>query len=138
VDHLARGLGDRAGDARLEQAEFEIGFGGSQLHHRQRVNDRHRHAVMADAEVLSRPFGLGTPIAISGDVDRAEAVGFRTCRSGRRRAIRGSNHEQYPLRRKPAERSLYNAMIYLRANYFLRKRSSRTTSAPSLGLSGSC
>src|SRR5260370_31325790 len=38
----------------------------------------------------------------------------------------------------PAVRSFYmNCADFLRADYFLRKRSSRTTSAPSLGLAGS-
>src|SRR5260370_1099550 len=38
----------------------------------------------------------------------------------------------------PAVRSIYmNCADFLRADHFLRKRSSRTTSAPSLGLAGS-
>src|SRR5882762_9360690 len=36
-----------------------------------------------------------------------------------------------------AERALYSADQYPRSDYFLRKRSSRTTSAPSLGFAGS-
>jgi hypothetical protein len=38
-----------------------IGFGGGQLHRRQRMDDRHRHPVVADAKIAPRPFGLRAP-----------------------------------------------------------------------------
>jgi len=62
--------------AAIEQAEFAIGFGGGEFDHRQRVDDRHRHSVMTDAEVAPGTFGLRPPIAIGGDVDRPKTVGL--------------------------------------------------------------
>ncbi len=76
VDHFARGADDGAGAALVEQPEFAIGFGGSQLDDAERVNDRHRHPVMADAEVLPGTFGLRAPVAVGGNIDRTEAVGL--------------------------------------------------------------
>jgi len=43
-----------------------------------RVHDLDRHALLADAEILPAAFGLRTPVAIGGDVDRAETVGLAT------------------------------------------------------------
>ena len=76
VDHLARGADDGAGAAPVEQSEFAIRLGGSKLDHAERMNDRHRHPLITDAEISPRPFGLGTPVAIGGNVDRAETVGL--------------------------------------------------------------
>ena len=49
---------------------------GGELDDAERMDDRHRHAVMADLEILPRAFGLRPPIAIGGNVDRTEAVGL--------------------------------------------------------------
>jgi hypothetical protein len=51
VDDLARRADDGAGAALVDQPKPAIGFGGGKLDHRKRVNDRHRHPVLADAEV---------------------------------------------------------------------------------------
>ena len=76
LDHLARGAGDGAGAARVEQAEFAVGLRCGELDDAERVNDADRHPVMADLEILPRAFGLRAPIAIGGNVDRTEAVGL--------------------------------------------------------------
>ena len=76
LDHLAGGAGDGAGAACIEQAEFPVGLRGGELDDAERMDDRHRHAVMADLEILPRAFGLRAPIAIGGNVDRTEAVGL--------------------------------------------------------------
>ena len=52
VDHLARGADDGAGAPLVQQAQFAIGFRRGQLDDAKRVDDRHRHPVMADAEIL--------------------------------------------------------------------------------------
>ena len=36
-----------------------------------------RHQILADAEILERPLGLRAPELVGGDLDLAEAVGFR-------------------------------------------------------------
>ena len=76
VDHLARGADDGAGAALVEQAKFAIGLGRGQLDDAERANDGHRHPVVADAEILPATLGLRAPIAVGGNLDRAEAVGF--------------------------------------------------------------
>ena len=76
VDHFARGADDRAGAALVEQAEFAVGLGRGELDDAERANDRHRHPIVADAEVLPLPFGLRAPVAIGGNLDRTEAVGL--------------------------------------------------------------
>ena len=45
LDHLARGAGDGAGAARIEQAEFPVGLRGGELDDAERMDDRDRHAV---------------------------------------------------------------------------------------------
>ncbi|MHC2439591.1 hypothetical protein ACVMB0_006966 [Bradyrhizobium sp. USDA 4451] len=76
VDHFLRCAGNGVGAARIELAEFAIGLGGRELHHGKRVDDRDRHPVVADFEILPRAFGLRAPVAVGGNVDRAEAVGL--------------------------------------------------------------
>jgi hypothetical protein len=76
VDDLARGADDGAGAALVDEPKLAIGFGGGKLDDRERVDDRHRHPALADAEVSPSPLRLRAPIAIGGDIDRAEAVGL--------------------------------------------------------------
>ena len=91
-DDLARGAGNGAGAALVDQAELAVGFRGGELDDAERVNDRHRHAVVADAEILPRPFGLRAPVTIGGNLDRTEAVGLGARGRGLRRSFR-SSHE---------------------------------------------
>ena len=44
-----------------------------------------RHAVVADGEVVQRPLGLRTPVAVGRDLDRAHAVGLGA--GARRRVV---------------------------------------------------
>ena len=76
VDDFLRRLHDRLGAPRIEQAELAIDFGGGALDQRQRRDQRPRHALVADAEIIARPLGLRAPIVIGRNFDRAEAVGF--------------------------------------------------------------
>src|SRR5437588_12924160 len=76
VNHFARSASDGGGAALVERSEFTIGQCGGELDDAERVNDRDRHPVLADAEILPGALGLGAPIAVDGNVDRAEAVGL--------------------------------------------------------------
>ena len=51
-------------------------MGGGEFDDAERMDDRHRHAILTDPEILSRAFGLRAPIAVGGNVDRTEAVGL--------------------------------------------------------------
>src|ERR1700685_355070 len=146
VDHLARGADDGAGAALIEEPEFAVGFRRRQLDDAERVDDFDRHPVVADAEIPPPPFGLRAPVAVGGDLDRTEAVGLSARRSGSGCCCR-SSHGRGPLREaagsEPAYRrlravpSVYRSRGMAGADYFLRKRSNRTTSAPSPGFAGS-
>ena len=76
VDHLLRGLDDGARAAGVEQAERAVDLGGGALDDAERADQRPRHALGADAEVLDRALGLRAPIAVGRHLDRAEAVGL--------------------------------------------------------------
>ena len=76
LDDLARGADDGAGTALVEKSEVAVGFGCGELDDAERMDDCDRHAILADAEILPRAFGLRAPIAVGGDLDRSEAIGF--------------------------------------------------------------
>src|SRR5690242_8955455 len=143
VDHLAGGPDDGAGATLVDQAELAVGFRRRKFDHPERANDRQRHPVLADAKILAGTLGLRAPVAVRGNIDRAEAIGLGSRRTGFRRC-RGSSHEYVhcPTLASRAVRrgSERHAGLDHRADilryHFLRKRSSRTTSAPSLGLPG--
>src|SRR5258708_30418886 len=97
VDVLARGADDGAGAALAEQTEVTIGFRGCELDDAERMNDRYRHPVLADAEIPPGAFGLRAPVAIAGNLDRTEAVGLYARGMGSRCRCR-SSHESCPLR----------------------------------------
>src|SRR3954453_4109075 len=135
LDHLACGAGDGRGPALIELAELAIGLGRGQFDDAERMDDRDRHPVLADAKILPAAFGLRAPVAIGGDLDRTETIGLGAGRSVSR-YCRGFGHEQCPLRRELRNGHSIMSPVVSRADYFLRKRSSRTTSAPSLGFVG--
>src|SRR3984893_1200435 len=145
VDHLLRGADDGAGAALVEQGEFAIGFRRRELDDAERMNDRHRHPILADTEIPPRPFRLRAPVAIGGNLDRAKAVSLGARRIGSRGCC-WSIHESCPLRkdsyvgtssRQLRGRSFYGGADLSRADYFLRKRFRRTTSAAPPRLVGS-
>ena len=125
VDHLLRGGDDRLGAARIERAELEIGFGRGAFDDAEGVDQRQRHAFGADAQ----NFGASARFALPNS-DRQALQSARSCRS------RSGSWPCRYLVVTPA----FDAGIQAPANappiYFLRKRSSRTTSAPP-GLAGS-
>ncbi len=76
LDHLARGADDGIGPALVEQAEFNVGLRCGELDDAERMHERDRHAVDADAKILARALGLRPPIAIGGDLDGTKTVGL--------------------------------------------------------------
>ena len=74
-DFLCR-LRDRLGAPCVEEAERAIGFGGGALHQRQRRDQRARHALFADREIMPRALGLCAPIGLRRHFDRTEGIGF--------------------------------------------------------------
>ena len=76
VDDLLGGAADGVGDFGVELAELLVGGGGGVLDDAHGADDRARHALAADLEVLDRALGLCAPIAVGGDLDLAHGVGF--------------------------------------------------------------
>ena len=72
VDDLLRGCHDRFGASRVERPELKVGLRRRQLDDGQRRDQRARHVFVADAEIQTRALGLRAPIAIGGNLDRAE------------------------------------------------------------------
>src|SRR5450631_2233979 len=100
------------------------------------MDDVDWHPVMANTEILSGTFGLRAPVTVGGNLDRTKTVGLGARGRGSRWGCRPS-HESCPLRgarphlfKRARAGSFYSGANVLRADYFLRKRSSRTTSAP--------
>ena len=120
---------DRVGEVRLQAAVLAIDQRRRELDDAERAHQRQRHGLGADPEVLQAALGLRAPIAIRRHLDRAKGVGLdahgkiaghrpkpalQLARAQSRRAGPGQCQSR---RRRWRER------------YFLRKRSSATTSA---------
>ena len=68
---------DRRAERRVEVAELDVHVGRGLLDRCPSArHDRHRLALPADREVLDRALGLRAPVAVGGNLQRAEAVGF--------------------------------------------------------------
>ena len=121
VDHLLSGARDGLLAAGIERAELVVHFGRGAFDERERADSGSRHAFFADTEIAPRALGLRAPIAVGGDLDRTERVGLdpRRTPAGFRASLTGC------------------ACHRGGARYFLRNRSSRTTSPLPFGLSGS-
>ena len=76
VHDLVCRRGDRLRQVLIEAAELEIGQRRSLLDERHGADQRLRHPLVADFEVLPRALGLRAPIAVGRDFDRPERVGF--------------------------------------------------------------
>ena len=87
-------LGDGAGDIRRQKTEVSIDDRGGLLDDPQRINKRHRHALVADLKVRQGSLRLRTPQPFGGNFDCAETVGFRSRRFGHdssNASVRGCN-----------------------------------------------
>jgi hypothetical protein len=78
VDHLLRGLTNRPGDPRLEQAELFVGRGGGQPDHAESVNELRRKADAADGEIFDGALGLRAIVGAFRHLDLAHGVSFGT------------------------------------------------------------
>ena len=76
VDHLLRRLDDGAGARASSRPSAMVDLGGGALDDAERADERQRHALGADAEILERALGLRAPIAVGRHLDRAEGVGL--------------------------------------------------------------
>ena len=74
--HFPGGPDDGAGAARVDEAELAIHLGGDALDEPERMNERLRHALAADPEILERALGLRAPVTVGRHFDRTERVGF--------------------------------------------------------------
>ena len=81
VDDLVGGLHDELGLLGRELSELLVRERGRLLQDRHAPDHRRWHPVVTDGEVMQRPLGLGAPVAVGGDVDRADAVGLATGRA---------------------------------------------------------
>ena len=67
---------DGLADFRVEPAEIHVHLGGGALDDAERADDGQRLLFPADLEIAERALRLRAPIAVGGDLDRAEGVGF--------------------------------------------------------------
>ncbi len=84
VEHLAGRLSDRAGGLGGEQAEIPVYLRRRALDAGDRAHKRNRHGKLPDRKVPDRAGGLGPPVGLRRDPDRAEAVAFLALRAGGR------------------------------------------------------
>src|SRR5271156_6645087 len=81
-DDLVGGLGDELRFFWGELAQVLIYEGGGFFEDAEGADEFRRHGVFADVEVDQGAGGLGTVVAVGGDVDLAHAVGFRAGGAG--------------------------------------------------------
>ncbi len=72
--HLGRRRGDRLADLLVELAHRHVGFGRRLLQQAEGADQRRRHALAADLEILERPLGLRAPQFVARHLDRAEGI----------------------------------------------------------------
>jgi len=77
-DHFIGGGDDGVGQLGVQLAQVAVGLGGGALDDAQGAHDRQGLLFPADLEVAERALGLRAPVAIGGDLDGAEGVGFDT------------------------------------------------------------
>ena len=77
-----RGGGDGLADLGIEGAQLHIGLGSRLLQQAEGMDQRQRHPLPADAEVLQGALGLGAPIMRHGHRDLAHGIGFDACLLG--------------------------------------------------------
>ena len=78
-DDLARGGDHRVGDGGGQLSACLVRCGAGLLDDPERADDGCGLTFPSDREVLDRALSLRTPVAVSGDLDGAETVGFGAC-----------------------------------------------------------
>ena len=74
LQDLRRGGRDGVGEARFEDAQILVHERGRLFHEPERMDERARHALDTDAEILHRALRLCAPVALGRDLDRSERV----------------------------------------------------------------
>ena len=128
ADHLAGRLVDDRTERGIERTGLDVHPRRRLLDDAERADQRRRHALAADSEVLQAALGLSAPIGVGRHVDRADRVrlapGFRRC-VGHGRALSGCGP---PLaRRRPAARAF---VLLSRKAFRRRTRPPSRRSAP--------
>src|SRR5262249_40160139 len=121
VEDFLRRLHDRLGAPRIKKPERAIGLRRSALDQRQSRDQRARHELFADGEIMPRAFGLRAPIGFGGHVDRAEGIGLAAEAEVRRLMMDDRWNRISSVLCLPSSAACF---------HFLRNRSSRTTSPP--------
>ncbi len=67
---------DRIADFLVQQFEFHVGERGSFFQQAKGVDQRQRHGLAADAEILQAALRLRAPVMVGRHIDRPERVGF--------------------------------------------------------------
>src|SRR5262245_35940431 len=130
VDHLLRGTHDRGRAPSVERSELKVRLRRCTLDERQRVDDRQRHPLVADAEVAEGAFGLRAPQPVGRHLDWPESVSLDA--RDRHELSRGQTTEDRRLTDDAYSVLCPPSCVV----YFLRNRSRRTTSPPPSGLCG--
>ena len=76
LHHFVGSRGNCRGKAWIELAGVSVDLRRRAFNQRQGMDNFDRHALSADREVLQRALRLRAPIAIAGDIDRAEGIAF--------------------------------------------------------------
>ena len=76
VNHFLGRGDDGLADGLVQPTQRHIGFGGGALDDAQRPHDGQGLFLPADLEIAQAALGLGAPIAVGSDFDRAEGVGL--------------------------------------------------------------
>src|SRR5690606_19238851 len=74
LEDLVAHAGDQVRLLALQAGQLGVDERCRLLQHGEGADNLDRHPVPADLEVLPRPLGLGTPVAVGGDLDLAERV----------------------------------------------------------------
>ena len=82
VDDFLRGRGDGLAQLAVERAQRHVGRGRRLLQQAERMDQRQRHALAADAEILQRTLRLRAPVMRSGHRDLAHGIALNACLLG--------------------------------------------------------
>ena len=77
LDDVLRRFNDRVAELFVELAQSHVGFGRGALDDAEGAHDRCRLPLPTDLEIAEAALGLRAPIAVGGDFDGSERVGFR-------------------------------------------------------------
>ena len=77
LDDVLRRFNDRVAELFVELAQSHVGFGRGALDDAEGAHDRCRLPLPTNLEIAEAALGLRAPVAVGGDFDGSERVGFR-------------------------------------------------------------